>query len=110
MVNLSLNNDFQNQQSLQIATRENNDDITTNSKSSYLQHVHDDISKDSEGSPIKRRYTSARDLRAFSQNLIIGEPYQGIRTKSSFRIESNMALIQKCNLNVLIKHLKIKAK
>ena len=29
--NLSLNDDFQNQQSLQIATRKNNEDMTTNS-------------------------------------------------------------------------------
>ena len=41
----------------------------------------------------KRRYTGIRDLRAVSQNQIIGEPSQGIRTRSSFRTKSNMALI-----------------
>ena len=44
MENLSLNNDSQNQQSLQIATRENNDD----SYPPYPQNVSDDIPDDSE--------------------------------------------------------------
>ena len=35
MENLSLNNDSQNQQSLQIATRENNDNVTTNFEPFY---------------------------------------------------------------------------
>ena len=86
MENLSLNNDFQIQQSLQIATRENNEDLTTNSEPSHPQHVSDDILENSEGSPIKRRYAGARDLKAVSQNQIISEPSQGIRTRSSFRI------------------------
>ena len=34
-----------------------------------------------------------RDLRVISQNQIIGEPSQGIRTRSSLRSESNLALI-----------------
>ena len=68
MENLSLNNYFQNQQSLQISTRENNEDMATNFEPSHTQHVSDDILEDSEGSPIKRRYTGARDLRAVSQN------------------------------------------
>ena len=93
MENLSLNNDSQNQQSFQIATRENNYNATANSKIFYPQHIYDDIPKDSEGSPIKRRYTSARNLRAISQNYIIAKPYQGIKTRSSFRMKSNMALI-----------------
>ena len=35
MENLSLKTDFQNQQSFQIATRENNNNITANSKPFY---------------------------------------------------------------------------
>ena len=87
--NLSLNNDAQNQHSVQIATRQDND----NSEPPYPQHASDDITEDLEESPIKRRYTGAKDLRVISQNQIIGEPTQGVRTRSSLRIESNMALI-----------------
>ena len=32
-------------------------------------------------------------MRAISQNQIIGEPSQGIKTRSSFRTKSNMDLI-----------------
>ena len=67
--------------------------MTTISGPSHPQHISDDIPEDSEESTIKRRYTGARDLRAVSQNQIIGEPSQGIRTRSSLRIESNLALI-----------------
>ena len=93
--NLSLNNDFRNQQSLQIATRENIEDMATNFGPSYPQHISDDILEDSEGSPTKKRCIGVRDLRVVPQNQIIGEPSQGIRTKSSFRVESYIALISK---------------
>ena len=89
MENLSLIIDSQNQQSLQIATRQNNHD----SEPPYPQHVSNDIIEDSKESPIKNRYTGARDLRAVSQNQIIGEPSQGVIAISFFRSESNMALI-----------------
>ena len=59
----------------------------------YNQPVSDDVSDEPEDTPLKRRYTSVRDLRAVSQNQIIGEPSQGIRTRSSLRSESNLALI-----------------
>ena len=87
MENLSLNENAQ--QTLQAATRDDNEvsDLPTH------QHVSDDISEDPEDTPIKRKYTGARDLRAVSQKEILGEPYQGIRTKSSLRTESNLALI-----------------
>ena len=62
MENLSLNNDSQNQQSLQIATRQRNDD----SEPPFPQHVSDGIAEDLEESPVKRRFTGARDLRAIS--------------------------------------------
>ena len=39
-----------------------------------------------------------RDLRVVSQNQIIGEPSQGVRTRSSFRSECNMALILEIQL------------
>ena len=68
MENLSLNN----QQFLQIATRDDNDDYEI----STYQHVFNDIQEDLEKTPIKRRYTRTRDLRAVSQNQIIGEPSQ----------------------------------
>ena len=109
MENSSLNNDSQNQQSLQIATRENNDDITTNFEPPYPQHVYDDILKDLEESPIKRIYTSARDLRAISQNQIISQPSQGFRTRSSFKIESNMALISEIQPECIDKALRDKS-
>ena len=64
MENLSLTNDVHNQQSLQIATRDDNDD----SKIPTHQHVSDDIQEDAEETPIKRRYTSARDLRTIFQS------------------------------------------
>ena len=89
MENLPLNNDAHNQQFLQIATRDNNDD----SKFPTHQHVSNDIQEEWEESPIKRRYTSARDLRVVSQNQIIGELSHGIRTRSSLIIESYLALI-----------------
>ena len=89
MENLSLNDEAHNQQSLQIATRNDNED------SDFLlhQYVFDDIFEDSKKLPIKRRYTSVRDLRAIFPNQIIGEPSPGVRTKSSLRTESNLALI-----------------
>ena len=46
MENLSLNNDSQNQQFLQIATGENNDDITANFEPFYPLYVSDDILED----------------------------------------------------------------
>ena len=98
---LSLNNGFQNQQSFQLTTRENNDEINANSELSYPQHVFDNIQEDSEESPIKKRYTNVRDLKAISQNQIIGKPYQGIRTKSSFRSKSNMALVSEIQLECI---------
>ena len=70
MENLSLNDNAHNQQDLQIASRVESDV----SKFPTHQHVSDDISEELEESPIKRRYTGARDLKAISQNQIIGEP------------------------------------
>ena len=89
MENLSLNNDAHNQQFLQIATRDDNDD------SEFLthQHVSDDIQEELEELPIKKKSTDVRDLRAVSQNQIIGEHSHGIRPRSSFRTKSNLALI-----------------
>ena len=87
--NLSLNNDASNQQDLQLATR-NESDV---SELPTHQHVSDDISEEPEESSIKRRYTGVRDLRAVSQNQIIGELSQGVRTRSSLKTESNLALI-----------------
>ena len=79
MENLPLNNNAHNQQFLQIATRDDNDD----SEFPTHQHVSDVIQEESEELPIKRRYTGVRDLKAISQNQIIGEPSHGIRIKSS---------------------------
>ena len=62
------------------------------------QHVSDDVSEELKGSPIKRRYTGVRDLRVVSQNQIISELSQGVRTRSSLRIESNLTLISKIQL------------
>ena len=91
MESLSLNNSAHNQQDLLIATRNANDvsDFPTH------QHVSDDISKES---PIKRIYTGARDLRVISQNQIIGEHSQGVRTGSFLRTKSNLALISEIQL------------
>ena len=91
--NLSLNDNSQNQSFLQIATRDDDEDMANNLKSSLPHHVSDGILENSKASPMKRRYTSTSDLRAISQNQIIGEPSQGVKTKSLFRTESNMALI-----------------
>ena len=74
MENLSLDNNAHNQQSLQIAIRNNNVD----SKFPTHEHVSDDIQEDPEESPIKRRYIGVRHLRIVSQNQIINEPYQGV--------------------------------
>ena len=90
MENMSLNDNSQNQQNLQIATSNDEDDI---SELPSHQHVSNDISEELKGTPLKRRYTGVRDLRAVSQNQIIGEPSQGIRTRSSLKSESNLALI-----------------
>ena len=89
MDKLSLNNSAHNHQDLQIATRNESDvsELLTH------QHVSDDISEEPKESPIKRRYTKIRDLQAVSQNHIISEPSQGVRIKSSLKIESNSALI-----------------
>ena len=89
MENLSLNHDDRNQQSLQIATRNGSED----SDFPLHQHVSDDISEVLEESPIKRRYSGTRELRDVSQNQIISEPSQGVRTRFSLRTESNLALI-----------------
>ena len=40
-----------------------------------------------------RRYIGARDLKVVSPNQVIGKLSQAIRTRSSFRTKSNMALI-----------------
>ena len=103
MENLSLNDNAQHQQILQIAIRNDNDD----SDMPTHQHVSDNISKEPEDTPIKRRYTGARDLRVVSQNQKLGEPSQRIRTRSSIRIESNLALISE--IKMLMKLYKIKA-
>ena len=87
MEDLSLNDGPENENSLQIATTDDNLEL------SMSQHVSDDILEDFEAPPIKRRYTEARELRAVSQNQVIDEPSQGVRTRSSFRLESNIALI-----------------
>ena len=89
MENLSLNHDDRNQQSLQIAIRNGSED----SDFPLHQHVSDDISEVLEESPIKRRYSGTRELRDVSQNQIISEPSQGVRTRFSLRTESNLALI-----------------
>ena len=89
MENLSLYNNAHNQQDLQIATR-NKSDV---SKFPTHQHVSDDILEEPKESLIKRRYTRTRNSRVVSQNQIIGEPSQGVKTRSSLRIESNIALI-----------------
>ena len=60
--------------------------------------VSDDVSDELENTPLKRRYTGVRDLRAVSQNQIIGEPSQGIRTRFSLKSESNLALISEIKL------------
>ena len=99
-----MNNDFWSQQSLQIATRENNEDLTTNSEPSPYQHVSDNISEDSEGFLIKGRYTSIRDLKAVSQTQI-GESSQGVGTRSSFKMEPNMALLSEIELDYIDKAL-----
>ena len=69
MENLSLNNSAHNQQDLQIAIRNEIDVFDF----PMHQHVSDDILEEPKESPIKRRYTGVRDLRAISQNQIIGE-------------------------------------
>ena len=94
MENLSLNNDVHNQQELQVATR-NECDV---SEFRTHQYVSDNISEELEDSCIKRRYTGVRDMRVVSQNQIIGEPSQGVRTRFSFRIESNLPLISEFQL------------
>ena len=104
MDNLSLNNDSQNQQSLQIATRQINDD----SKPPYPQHVSDDIPEDAKETPIKRRFTSVKELRVISQNQIINEPSQRIRARSSFKTVSNMALILEIQLESVNEELQVK--
>ena len=63
---------------LQIATRDDNDDFDLPTHQQFFN----DISKETEDTPIKRRYTGARDLRAVFENQIIGESSQGIRTRS----------------------------
>ena len=90
---LSLNDNSQNQSSLQITIRNGNEEMGNNPKSSLPHHVSDDILENSEASYMRKRYTGARDLRAISQNQVIGEPSQEIKTKSSFIAKSNMALI-----------------
>ena len=57
------------------------------------QYVSDDTSKEPKETPIKRRYTRIRNLRTVSQNQIIGEHSHGVRTRSSLKTESNLALI-----------------
>ena len=73
---LSLNDNSQNQSSIQIATRDGDEKMINNSKFSLPCHVSEDISENSEASPMRRRYTSARDLKAASQNQVIGGPSQ----------------------------------
>ena len=90
MESMSLNDNSQNQQNLQIST--SNDDDNVSELPSH-QHVSDDICEEVEGTHLKWRYTGIRDLRAISQNQIIGEPSQGVRIRSSLRSESNHACI-----------------
>ena len=71
MENMSLNGKSQNQQNLQIATSNDDDNV---SKLPCHQHVSDDISEEPEGTPLKRTYIGIRDLKAVSQNQIIGKP------------------------------------
>ena len=89
MKNLSLNNGSQNQHSLQRVATDDNLEL------SIPQLVSNDILEEFEASPINRKYIGARDLRVVYQNQVIGELSQRFRTKSSFRLESNIALISK---------------
>ena len=82
-----LNERSQNENSLQIATT--NDDL----EPSLPYYIFYDIREEYEASLLKGRYTSARDLRAVSQNQVIGEPSQEIRTRSSLRLKLNRTLI-----------------
>ena len=95
MENMSLNNNAQHQLNLQIAIRNGDDDV---SDPPSHQHVSDDISKHPESTSTKRWYTGVRDLRVVSQNKIIGEPSQGIKTRSSLRTNSNLAIISEIQL------------
>ena len=61
---MSLNDNAQNQQNLQIAT--SNDDDNVFDPPTH-QHVFDDISENPKGTSIKSRYAGVRDLRAISQ-------------------------------------------
>ena len=94
MENLSLNDNTHNHQELQLATRNENDVSELPSH----QHVSDDISEEPEESLIKRRYIEAKDLRTVSQNQIIGESSQGVKTRSFLRTKSNLALILEIQL------------
>ena len=82
--------------------------MATNPKSFVPRHVFDGFLEESEAFPIKRRYIGARDLRAVSENQVIGEPSQGNRTRSSFRLESNMALISEIQPECVDEALQIK--
>ena len=87
---LSIVDNIQSQDNLQEVTRCDDDDV---SDIPTHQPVSEENSENSEDIPQKKRYSGVRDLRAVSQNQIIGEPSQGVRTRSSLRSESNLALI-----------------
>ena len=84
MEDLSLKDKSINQSSLHIATRESNEEMANNHEPFMPHHVSDHIPEDSKASPMKRRYTSARDLRAISRNQVIDELSQGVRTNQIF--------------------------
>ena len=80
--------------------------MVNNPESSLPYQVSDDTLESSEAPTMRIGYTGARDLTAISQNQVLGEPSHEVRTISTFRIESNMALILKFSLIVLMKKVK----
>ena len=54
MEDLSLNDNSLNKNSFLIATRDDDQDMANNPKSSLPHHVSDDIPENSEASPMKR--------------------------------------------------------
>ena len=66
MEDLSLNNKSQSQNSFQVVTRKSYEEIAVNPEASLPHHVSDNIPENFEAFPMKRRYISARDLRAIS--------------------------------------------
>ena len=92
---LSIVDNEQTQDNLQGVTRSIDDDV---SDLPTHQPVSEENFEDSEGTPQKKKYSGVRDLRVVSQNQIIGEPSQGVRTRSSLRSESNLALISETQI------------